>query len=414
MPIKTVTFDLDNSKTVDSMESDSEESDSEDIDSNSEEEESEELDTTDDLLRAEVLYDFVARNENELNLKKGDIIVVHDKDMSGWWKGELIEKTGKRKKVKEKDLSKTIGLVPSNYVKVIYKPPAFGFKLSSKVNLTILELQKKCGFVKDQDTKRERRKSQRRTKAKSKTEEKKDQMKTVEHVRNKEAKESILEVQQQLIKQKGFLVKQLALLQNEKLESTDIESVAKDAEERKEDKERTLGTAILRHPTLHRPKYVGRRRPTKFARTIQKEKADELLEEKEAEIETEESKTEINAEYINVVSEESPTNEADEALSSNKENQVAIQKHEGEDSEYYRKEDTLSAEGGVRLSWWGEEVGFLTKELDAMIRDMATSVDSLIQVLLHFFLPCLGILALLYFPSLIYLCICDRKPRMRK
>ncbi|KAN0016101.1 hypothetical protein ACTFIU_006055 [Dictyostelium citrinum] len=37
--------------------------------------------------KAKVIYDFESKEPNELNLKKGDIIVVLAKDASGWWQG---------------------------------------------------------------------------------------------------------------------------------------------------------------------------------------------------------------------------------------------------------------------------------------------------------------------------------------
>ncbi len=53
--------------------------------------------------RARALYDFVARNEQEITLKKGDIIDVLEQE-EGWWNGSSNGATG---------------LFPGNYVELI-------------------------------------------------------------------------------------------------------------------------------------------------------------------------------------------------------------------------------------------------------------------------------------------------------
>lgn len=47
-----------------------------------------------------MLYDYERRNPNELSLKRNDIVLLRDRDPSGWWKGEAHGE---------------IGLFPGNY-----------------------------------------------------------------------------------------------------------------------------------------------------------------------------------------------------------------------------------------------------------------------------------------------------------
>eukprot|EP00026_Physarum_polycephalum_P002600 Phypoly_transcript_02607.p1 GENE.Phypoly_transcript_02607~~Phypoly_transcript_02607.p1 ORF type:complete len:872 (+),score=218.83 Phypoly_transcript_02607:31-2616(+) len=56
------------------------------------------------------LYDFEAENEDELNMRQGDIVTVLSKEDDNWWEGELP--TGAR------------GKFPTNYVEVIKSGPA--------------------------------------------------------------------------------------------------------------------------------------------------------------------------------------------------------------------------------------------------------------------------------------------------
>ncbi len=56
-------------------------------------------------VEAVVLYDYVAQEPDELNLKKGDIITKIQTNDGGWWEGTL-SKDGKR------------GLFPDNFVRV--------------------------------------------------------------------------------------------------------------------------------------------------------------------------------------------------------------------------------------------------------------------------------------------------------
>lgn len=59
--------------------------------------------------RCEALFDFQARNEKELSLKKGEIFAITQKNRS-WWRGQTID--GARK-----------GFFPSNYVKELENEP---------------------------------------------------------------------------------------------------------------------------------------------------------------------------------------------------------------------------------------------------------------------------------------------------
>jgi len=49
------------------------------------------------------LFDFKARNDKELSLKKGDVVQLHTRISSEWWKGSCGGHTG---------------LIPHNYVAV--------------------------------------------------------------------------------------------------------------------------------------------------------------------------------------------------------------------------------------------------------------------------------------------------------
>ncbi|KAL6080375.1 Mitochondrial distribution and morphology protein 12, variant 2 [Balamuthia mandrillaris] len=191
--------DSDDSDSESESESEEEVENEEDFsDSDDEDEETKEM--RKDCLKVQALFDFNARNGNELTFFRGDIIFVYEKDSSGWWKGEL-EADIRRKKhrrqkerrrqrylsslppeqrelEREKDLQRAlkrrrrlererkwaeelgetdassflggaereqgVGLFPSNYIKIV---PNFGFKLSTKVNSHILALQKSCGFA---------------------------------------------------------------------------------------------------------------------------------------------------------------------------------------------------------------------------------------------------------------------------
>ena len=41
-----------------------------------------------------VLYDYQATADNGLNLRQGEIIVVHEKGSTGWWNGESSSGSG--------------------------------------------------------------------------------------------------------------------------------------------------------------------------------------------------------------------------------------------------------------------------------------------------------------------------------
>ena len=49
------------------------------------------------------LFDFRARNEKELSLKKGDTVQLHERVSSEWWRGSSGRQTG---------------LIPHNYIAV--------------------------------------------------------------------------------------------------------------------------------------------------------------------------------------------------------------------------------------------------------------------------------------------------------
>ncbi|MBN3300225.1 NOSTN protein, partial [Amia calva] len=44
--------------------------------------------------KCRALYDFVSDREDELNIKEGDLLEIHQKDNSGWWYGSLNGKNG--------------------------------------------------------------------------------------------------------------------------------------------------------------------------------------------------------------------------------------------------------------------------------------------------------------------------------
>ena len=69
-------------------------------------------------LKVKASYDFAARDQRELTIKKGDIIKVLDKDDSGWWMGELPN--GK------------YGIFPSNYTVQHELKPIKSLKLATK------------------------------------------------------------------------------------------------------------------------------------------------------------------------------------------------------------------------------------------------------------------------------------------
>ncbi|XP_038655817.1 CD2-associated protein isoform X1 [Scyliorhinus canicula] len=59
----------------------------------------------------EALFDYIPQNEDELEIKAGDVIEIIDEVEEGWWKGVLNEKTG---------------LFPSNFVKELIDPTEDG------------------------------------------------------------------------------------------------------------------------------------------------------------------------------------------------------------------------------------------------------------------------------------------------
>lgn len=56
---------------------------------------------------ARVTYDYLAENDDELNLTEGDMVKVLDQEEEGWWRGELKGK---------------IGVFPSNFVEIVKGP----------------------------------------------------------------------------------------------------------------------------------------------------------------------------------------------------------------------------------------------------------------------------------------------------
>ncbi|GJJ78170.1 hypothetical protein EMPS_10529 [Entomortierella parvispora] len=61
------------------------------------------------LCTVRVVYAFLAKEDGDLNLNKGDIIKVHDNE-GGWWKGTLLS-------------SQTYGSFPSNFVEIVNESP---------------------------------------------------------------------------------------------------------------------------------------------------------------------------------------------------------------------------------------------------------------------------------------------------
>jgi len=57
------------------------------------------------VLKAKVLYDYAPNSPKEIPLKVGQTVVIHTKDQSGWWEGEL--ESGER------------GWIPMNFVELI-------------------------------------------------------------------------------------------------------------------------------------------------------------------------------------------------------------------------------------------------------------------------------------------------------
>ena len=110
-------------------------------------------------------YDFAARNERELTIKKDDLIQVLAKDDEGWWRGKLGE---------------NIGLFPSNYTTTHETKSLNRLKLSSKVSSRVLRLQAECGFTPRQEKEKLQRKYR------------------------MERKPSIVEAQQNLVTMRGF------------------------------------------------------------------------------------------------------------------------------------------------------------------------------------------------------------------
>jgi len=103
-------------------------------------------------LRAEVLYDFTTTEENKLNLKVGDVIIVLEAgEKDSWWLGELNGKTGyfPENYCHVCSFSKTLVftiIYSSLFVLQIIKPKR-RLTLSTKVSDTIKNLQAQCGFL---------------------------------------------------------------------------------------------------------------------------------------------------------------------------------------------------------------------------------------------------------------------------
>jgi len=64
------------------------------------------------MIEGIALFDFKARNEKELSLKKGDTVHLHTRVSSEWWRGSNAGQTG---------------LIPHSYVAVQTRSPCFAF-----------------------------------------------------------------------------------------------------------------------------------------------------------------------------------------------------------------------------------------------------------------------------------------------
>lgn len=85
-------------------------------------------------MKVKAKWDFKARNENELTIQKGDIIIVVEKDADGWWSGALGGKEG---------------LFPANYAEPyeeVLTPRSLKVD-STRIKPSIRKLQSSCGFV---------------------------------------------------------------------------------------------------------------------------------------------------------------------------------------------------------------------------------------------------------------------------
>ena len=97
-------------------------------------------------------FDFAARNDKELPLKKGDTYELEEENDNGWWLGSAQDGTrGDKSLISPSSLlfmTIIIGYFPWNYVDKIETAP-IGRKLSlsqRSISTSIRQLQKDCGF----------------------------------------------------------------------------------------------------------------------------------------------------------------------------------------------------------------------------------------------------------------------------
>eukprot|EP01089_Gocevia_fonbrunei_P022956 TRINITY_DN9485_c0_g1_i1.p1 TRINITY_DN9485_c0_g1~~TRINITY_DN9485_c0_g1_i1.p1 ORF type:complete len:349 (+),score=47.96 TRINITY_DN9485_c0_g1_i1:41-1048(+) len=62
------------------------------------------LDNSNNLIKAQALFDFEGRERSDLAFRKGDVLTVTRMENGGWWEAEMGER---------------VGLIPSNYVQVL-------------------------------------------------------------------------------------------------------------------------------------------------------------------------------------------------------------------------------------------------------------------------------------------------------
>ncbi|KAF7248230.1 Nostrin, partial [Varanus komodoensis] len=66
------------------------------------------------------LYDYHTEREDELHLRKGDVIVIHRKEEDGWWYGSINEKRG---------------IFPATYVEEFIPPTAKSLTVEDETSL---------------------------------------------------------------------------------------------------------------------------------------------------------------------------------------------------------------------------------------------------------------------------------------
>lgn len=84
-----------------------------------------------------------ARDNTEITIREGGMVDVISKDESGWWWGRVVNGESK------------VGLFPANYCEIIetFSPMTRKFSISQlNLNPKIRDLQKECGFVREDGT----------------------------------------------------------------------------------------------------------------------------------------------------------------------------------------------------------------------------------------------------------------------